>query len=183
MAEFTTADSHFDHNNIIKWRPFDSVDEMHTVLIDNWNSIVGKRDVVYILGDFAFKNHVKWLSCLKGKKVLIRGNHDHMSVEAYNQFKAVYDVYELKYNKQKIFMSHYPHRSWNGSVHGRLHLYGHCHGRLPEDRIAFDTGVDCWDYKPVPIDTSIAKGKWLAKKFPIIQLPIPRVTADNSMWY
>ena len=46
---------------------------------DNWNKMVGKKDRVIIVGDFAFANHVKWANCLNGKKVLILGNHDNMN--------------------------------------------------------------------------------------------------------
>ena len=78
---FITSDTHFSHKNIIKYcnRPFSSVEEMNSVLTDNWNSIVSKDDLVIHLGDFSFgrtiesiKNH---LDKLNGNKILILGNH------------------------------------------------------------------------------------------------------------
>lgn len=49
-----TADNHFGHENIIKFcdRPFESVEEMDRVLIENWNKVVRPTDAVYHLSDF-----------------------------------------------------------------------------------------------------------------------------------
>lgn len=55
---FLTADTHFFHKKILEFeraaRPFSSVEEMNEVLIDNWNSVVTKRDTVWHLGDVCF---------------------------------------------------------------------------------------------------------------------------------
>ena len=55
MSIFFTADTHFFHTNVISHskRPFASLDEVHAVLIENWNKTVGTKDTVYHLGDFA----------------------------------------------------------------------------------------------------------------------------------
>lgn len=76
------ADTHFGHDRIIEIcnRPFADVEEMNAQLIQKWNNKVSDEDTVYILGDFCFKmskqDAIKILKQLKGKKVLIRGNHD-----------------------------------------------------------------------------------------------------------
>src|SRR3990172_2849797 len=82
---FFTSDTHFYHQNIIKYckRPFKYADEMNEVMIKNWNNTITDDDEVYHLGDFALcsptgaENIVRRL---KGKKYLIRGNHDHKNV-------------------------------------------------------------------------------------------------------
>ncbi len=77
---FYIADTHFGHANIIKHcnRPFESADEMDNTLIENWNNVVGKDDIVIVVGDFAFKGatHTEYLAKLNGKIYLVRGNHD-----------------------------------------------------------------------------------------------------------
>ena len=52
---FLIGDLHFGHRNIIKYcnRPFKDVEDMTEKLIKNWNSVVGKNDIVYVDGDFA----------------------------------------------------------------------------------------------------------------------------------
>lgn len=80
--------THFNHKNIIDYcnRPFNSVDEMNNVLIQNWNATVSNNDIIYHLGDFALGRKdtiMEITSNLNGKKYLIRGNHDNWSVSFY----------------------------------------------------------------------------------------------------
>ena len=51
---YYTADLHLGHANIIKLcdRPFETVEQMDEVLIENWNAKVHRDDVVYIVGGF-----------------------------------------------------------------------------------------------------------------------------------
>ena len=79
---YFTADMHFGHRAIITMqnRPFESVEEMNRVLLQNFNAVVQKDDTVYIIGDIC--HHMKiedadnLIKKLNGKKYLIRGNHD-----------------------------------------------------------------------------------------------------------
>lgn len=52
---FFSSDTHYDHSNILEYsgRPYSSVEEMNEALVENWNAVVRKGDVVYHLGDFA----------------------------------------------------------------------------------------------------------------------------------
>ena len=48
------SDTHFNSHSILKTRKcFKSLDDMHTVLINNWNNNISNDDEVYILGDFS----------------------------------------------------------------------------------------------------------------------------------
>ena len=57
-----TSDTHFGHKNILKFckRPWDTVEEMVEGLIQNWNRVVGKDDLIFHLGDFAFATNGRW---------------------------------------------------------------------------------------------------------------------------
>ena len=50
------ADTHFNHENIIKYcdRPLSNAKEMNEYIIQKWNSVVNEDDIVYHLGDVGF---------------------------------------------------------------------------------------------------------------------------------
>lgn len=158
---FFTADLHLDHDNIRRHcnRPFTSCEQMNDVIVRNWNCTITNRDTVYVLGDFAWKRHGHFQSLLKGKKILIKGNHDKMSQDYYRNFTAVYDLHWLKIENQHVMLCHYAMRTWRNKVHGSWHFYGHSHGTLSEysDQYSCDVGVDVWDFRPVPWEVLVAK--------------------------
>lgn len=95
---FLIGDPHFWHRNIIRYcdRPFSNVEEMNECLIKNWNSVVGKDDIVYVLGDFALCGKARIIEvgrALNGRKRLILGNHDGASFETYREagFEYIYN--------------------------------------------------------------------------------------------
>lgn len=126
---FVTSDSHFFHHRILEFekeaRPFSSVEEMNEVLVDRWNSVVGKRDLVWHLGDVCFgRLENLWiLDRLNGQKKLILGNHDVHPASIY--LKYFRDVKAcVKYDK--CILTHIPvHDSqfyrFEANVHGHLH--------------------------------------------------------------
>jgi len=168
---YFTADTHFCHGNIIKHchRPFPDAKTMNNKLIHSWNSVVGKNDEIYVLGDFLYKGTAKEaneiLSRLNGKKYLIKGNHEkYLNDENFNRkaFEWVKDYYVLNTEGLKIILFHYPILRWDGSHHDSIHLYGHVHnsGILhPEfgetlkvlGQRAINVGVDVNDFYPVSI--------------------------------
>ena len=91
MSEiFFIADTHFGHNEIIKYenRPFSDIDEMDRILISNWNNTVSDSDTVFMLGDFSAYPKDKSQEicrCLKGRKFLVMGNHDTQSENYYHE--------------------------------------------------------------------------------------------------
>lgn len=145
-----TSDQHYDHKNIIKYcnRPFADIDEMNEALIKNHNDLVSPNDIVYHLGDFAFRNHKRYLNRLNGQHHLIVGNHDGNGYKDAG-FKTVNRQKSIKIGSQVVYMSHYGHRVWDRSHHGSFHVYGHSHSNLPDLGRSCDVGVDNWDYKPV----------------------------------
>lgn len=170
MTVWFTSDTHFFHNNIIKFceRPFSSIQEMHETMIKNWNELVSPSDDVYHLGDFSFGSEEKTEMLarrLMGRKHLIVGNHDRTLIKS-DVFRSLFiwtrDLSELRVEdkdarggSQKIMLCHYPFVTWNKSHHGSWNLHGHCHGNLPDDphALRIDVGVDCHDYRPVSYET------------------------------
>ena len=112
-----TSDWHVGHNNVLNFCKetrghLKDLDHMHTVLINNYNSMVKPEDTCYFLGDFAFKGMEygqKVLERMNGKKILVRGNHDkgHQSLKNMG-FDAVIDSFEIKIGGMYITASHFP---------------------------------------------------------------------------
>lgn len=170
---FFTSDLHIGHKNIIRYcdRPFDSVEEMNEKIIENWNSVVRKNDMIFVLGDFAItgsQNAQEAFNRLHGRKILIRGNHDHKPSKMWRMgWEQVYDIHAMTINEELVTMSHYPHFEDNewlrehpsaGFQHphnnGGFLLNGHIHSS-PENKIRgkqFDVGVDANNFTPVPIE-------------------------------
>ena len=122
-------------------RPFKNVDEMHEVILNNWNSRVTNGDTVYILGDISNRGKneelIALVARLKGKKVLIVGNHEDIRDYRYKQlFHAIYDYLEITdhVDKQpyKLVLCHYPILMWNGQHNGVILLYGHTHKSIED---------------------------------------------------
>ena len=108
MKVFFTADCHFDHANIIRYsnRPFKSVEHMNREIIKRWNSVVSSDDLVYHVGDFAFKgqsNAKRFEHMLNGSIVHIRGNHDMN-----NGVKTYIDKAIMYFGGKDVFVQHHP---------------------------------------------------------------------------
>lgn len=150
-----TADTHFGHKRIIELahRPFASVEEMDEAMIARWNERVGRNDIVFHLGDFAFADHGPYLSRLNGYKRLVVGNHDHTNrTKLSSGWGTISDLLHVTVAGTSIVLCHYGMRVWSKSHHGALHFYGHSHGSLLGDSQCTDVGVDCWNFRPVSLD-------------------------------
>ena len=117
-------------------RPFESIDEMHEKIIERWNTVVQQTDKVYILGDIGRRggrtDQIELISRCRGRKILIRGNHDDTNDVRYQQlFEEICDYKEIKdYANAKSYhlvLCHYPILIWNGQHRGSILIYGHTH--------------------------------------------------------
>lgn len=162
-----TSDLHFNHERIIGLcnRPFDSVEQMNSVLIDNWNKVIGEDDTVYILGDLFSrgddKNIEEILSKLKGYKILIKGNHDR-NIDVM-LFDEVYEKFELQLCEYPlIVMSHYPFGLNECADRDVIFLHGHTHNNKDYNekfKNRFDVGVDANSYMPLSLNDIVEKYK------------------------
>ncbi len=126
MKRYIISDLHFGHESIIKFcsRPFDSVEEMNEILIENWNKVVKSSDRVYLVGDVAWKKKdIPLCEKLNGKKILIKGNHDVYPLEEYTKYFEDIRSYLVEDN---MIVSHIPiylneHDRFIGNIHGHTH--------------------------------------------------------------
>ena len=167
MNTFFTSDQHYGHKNICRFagRPFSSVEEMDEALIKAHNETVGKQDIVWFVGDFAFSDAERIKTILRrlnGQKNLVLGNHDNQIARTPRAFigdgllNSVNHYKHIRIGNQPIVLMHYAMRIWDKSHYGSWHLYGHSHGTLPPHGKSLDVGVDdkniTSDYRPYSYD-------------------------------
>lgn len=142
------SDLHFFHESLLTKmdkRGFASCEEMHSYMVDRWNRKVRQQDEVVILGDVSMergKRTSDLLEQLNGRLYLIKGNHDTYLKDRrfdISRFEWVKDYEELRDNKRKIILSHYPVFCYNGQYRRdrdgnpvTYMLYGHVHNTADE---------------------------------------------------
>ncbi len=165
---YYTADLHFHYAPMLPGRPFDTVEEMDEALIRGWNETVADGDTVYVVGDVGYNGgHVPLdaLRRLRGRKHLIRGNHDTGFADAerlYECFETVTDFNEIDDGESHILLCHYPiiYRKRGYMIHGHLH-----HGRGEEYQMlrelpkVLNAGVDVNFYRPVTLEQLVENNR------------------------
>jgi calcineurin-like phosphoesterase family protein len=111
---YFTSDWHVGHENSIKFdrRPFKDVEEMHEVLVKNFNHYVPRHGITYFLGDMGMCSNgllKSVITQLNGTKILVRGNHDGKMDAMYNAgFDVVLEKAQISVGKDIITMTHCP---------------------------------------------------------------------------
>ena len=156
---FLISDTHFGHTKL--WEIWGREKNFEEKLIKGWNSVISKNDVVLHLGDLSICNKektIQWTKQLKGKKYLMRGNHDSSTDSWYRDcgFEVIPSAYQKFGQKDDTWMhvlfTHEPvfplQEGWF-NIHGHLHGDGH-RGKL-KSNYHRDVGVDVIGYKPIPL--------------------------------
>ncbi len=182
MTYFLTSDTHFHHRNVISYcnRPFKSVEEMNEKMIERWNDRVTDKDTVFHLGDFGLgnkKNLSPIAARLKGNKVLLKGNHDNLTLTAYRMmgficpnFKDISPQIVIQGDETLYRCCHYPYadplfkeeryldrrpvRPAKDDIvpYCDILICGHVHEKWKFKDHMVNVGVDQWDFAPVSID-------------------------------
>lgn len=173
---YFTADLHFGHANVIRFddRPFKSVEEMDEALIERWNNKVTDEDTVYVLGDISWYNDEKTCSILdrlRGRKILIQGNHDRVHGKMRNFFDEICSYKEIVIGENThVVLCHYPIVFFNRHHYGAYMLYGHVHNsyewqmtekykhELQQNGVIcnmFNAGCMVHNYEPVTLEEII----------------------------
>ena len=154
---YFVSDLHFGHANVIDFdkRPWPDLESMTRDLIANWNATVTNADTVYILGDLFWTHESahEVLPQLKGRKILIRGNHDEGMTEQPEiaaQFEEIHDYLELEHAGLTLILSHYPIVPYLKCYkRNTLMLYGHVHNTQDEwiTRIGQKLSIESFELK------------------------------------
>ena len=196
MSILFTADQHWGHKNIIKHtrRPFGSLREMDETLIERWNARVKKQDTVYVIGDMVYgppKTMRPILDRLHGTIHLLIGDHDDTAQRpaCRDRFASISPLLfvdvpdkDAPKGQRLIVLCHWAFRVWRKRHWGSWHLYGHSHGKLPEEpkSLSFDVGVDAWDFYPVSYEEVAAK--MARKNVPPRKARFQKRNPDPNIW-
>ncbi len=164
MRIFLVSDTHFGHENIIKYcnRPFKSAEEMDWEMVRRWNDVVRPDDHVWHLGDVYMgceRGYIdNLLGQLKGKKRLILGNHDRSKDQILaKHFEKI--VLWRDFKGEGALLSHVPLHP-DSIIKGRINVHGHIHDRhvLKPETYSIDPRYRCvcvehTDYTPICLDT------------------------------
>tara|TARA_R110002020_G_scaffold13283_6_gene48118 strand:+ start:2721 stop:3233 length:513 start_codon:yes stop_codon:yes gene_type:complete len=158
---FFTADLHLGHSKIIEFEPerqhFSSIEEHDQQILNNWNSVVNKKDTVWVLGDVCFKKEkLELLGAMNGFKKLVLGNHDRLATENYlKYFSKVYGAVEYK----DCLLTHIPvHESQKSRY--KYNIHGHLHSVKIDDPFYINVSLEQYNLYPVELKRSL----WLRKK-------------------
>lgn len=174
-AVFFISDLHFGHKRITEFEGVpeklkrigdDYLENMHTI-ITNWNSVVNKRDLVWVLGDVAFSQEgFDVLGELNGRKKMVRGNHDNYfkTEDWLNHFETIEGLTTYKgYWLSHCPIHHQEMRGRKGNIHGHLH-----HNLIRNqytnewDSKYINVCVEWSDHTPVPFDL-IKSGEYMKR--------------------
>lgn len=158
---YLIADPHFGDDRIRKYenRPFSSAQEMDDALIANWNAVVDDTDTVYVLGDFGADGcEAEVLAQLKGRKLLVKGNHDTKSNRQYRSF-GFDEVYDYPIIVDGFWILSHDALYVNTNM-PYANLFGHVHNSpVVKDysKQHYCVSVERIDYTPIAFDTVKAR--------------------------
>lgn len=165
------SDPHFGHKNIIQYedRPFKDTEHMDNVIIENYQNTVDENDIVFWLGDMLFCNtkRMEYITSrlTKGRKILIRGNHDGGISNA--KFRRLgFDPHRMYQVMNSLILTHEPISEANINILRsetsiRANVHGHVHSQnqhLDPTKYCC-VSVECTDYKPISFSDVLGRLK------------------------
>lgn len=152
MSTFFTSDLHFGHRSLDEHLRNIPTEECDNLIISNWNKIVHKQDLVYILGDITMEEPYRiefFIKQLKGRIYVVGGNHDTrqccselnrlgIPVMGCIDYKG-YTVTHIPVCEQELAF-------YRGNIHGHIHTFSR--SMLPIDKY-YNVNTEFHNYKPI----------------------------------
>ena len=147
------SDLHFGHKNMAIKRGFKDEFEMDDYIVSEWNKIVNKKDVTWILGDITMEKSFPYynLDRLNGIKKVILGNHDEPQ-HIPSLLTYVNNVSSSKLIKNgeygNILLSHIPIHPQEFEQRLDFNIHGHVHENTYPDKRYINVSAEVIDYRP-----------------------------------
>ena len=126
------------------------------LIIENWNSVVSKDDLVWFLGDFALGGATKYEAYkkrLNGRIKMIMGNHDTKPASYYYKLGFSFVSRHPILLGQNIILSHEPVENLEGSKF--FNYFGHVHSQADIPTVTENGQCVCierQELKPIEIE-------------------------------
>ena len=134
-------------------RGFKDEFEMDDYIVEQWNSIVKKKDVTWILGDLTMEKSFPYynLDRLNGIKKVILGNHDQPQhvpelLTYVNNVSASKLIKDSEYGN--ILLSHIPIHTQEFEYRLDFNIHGHVHENTYPDKRYINVSAEVIDYRP-----------------------------------
>lgn len=145
---YLCSDWHLGHANIHKMRGLESAEENTKRLVSGYMETVGKRDVVWFLGDIAFtREGLALIGQLPGDKRLVIGNHDTDRSLTVLDFLAVFKQVHGLVGYKRAWLSHCPMHP--DELRGKINIHGHMHGNQIKDGRYYNVCPEIIGWKPI----------------------------------
>ena len=187
---FVISDTHFGHQGIIEFENvyrghFKNAEEMDECMVERWNAVVKPNDLVYHLGDVAFKNQYDIVKRLNGTKALIFGNHDNgVTIQRFMEIGFT-QFFGMKRIGREYFFTHCPmHRFELNMYPDMKNVHGHIHSRLVLDKTLkpdsdyINVGVELTDFKPIALEELPTFQKKILNDNNIVKHAVNKAQAD-----
>jgi calcineurin-like phosphoesterase family protein len=148
---FAIADLHFGHKNMADKRGFQDEFYHDEYIIQQYNSVVSKKDTVWILGDITMEKSAPYelLARLNGIKKVVLGNHDRFQ-DISKLLQYVNGVCGMVKIKGAV-LTHCPiHESEINRFKKNIH--GHVHENSLLDNRYVNVSCEVVNYRPQLID-------------------------------
>lgn len=126
-----------------------NVEEHDKWIVEQWNSVCTKNDLVWVLGDVCMdRTKLPLLKKMKGNKHLILGNHDEFSLETYMPyFNKIHGFLRYK----GLWLSHCPIHP--EELREKINVYGHSHNNPIKDSRYICVSVEQVNGQPLSLET------------------------------
>lgn len=156
------SDPHFGHKNMAIRRGFQDEFCMNEHIISQWNSVVGKKDTTWILGDITMeKNDYSILDRLNGIKRVILGNHDQGQHTKFmlNHVNSIHGMTKIRDKVYgNIWLTHSPIHPMELEFRVGFNIHGHIHdGYVIEDKRYINVCMEVQGYLPKTLEQLIKK--------------------------
>lgn len=154
MGVYAIADLHFGHRNMAIKRGFSDEFAHDEYLIKCWNSVIKKKDTVWVLGDVTMEKSKSYykLNELNGIKNVVLGNHDRRQ-DVKKLLNYVNSVCGMVIDRERhLILTHCPiHES--EIRRDDINVHGHIHEKIIDSPRYRNVSAEVLLYKPILLDS------------------------------